>query len=390
MVDLILNRLRARGLDPSRQEGRSAAGRLAGVVGIVCNLLLFSVKLLAGLLSGSVAITADAANNLSDASSSVISLLGFKLSSRPADREHPYGHGRYEYIAGLTVAVIILLVGFELLKTSVQRIISGESASYSLLSLAILAFSVLLKLWMMAFNKKLGRVIGSGTLIATSADSRNDAIATSAVLLAAAVSKLTSLSLDGYMGTLVAAFIIFSGIGLIKETLDPVLGAAPDPETVERIRKKIMSYPGVIGTHDLMIHDYGPGQRFASVHVEMPAEVDVIVSHDVTDDIEKDFLEQDGIHMVVHYDPIRSDDETDRLRSWLAEAVKTVHPSLTIHDLRLVDGAQRQIAVFDVVKPYDCKLSDQELKQRIDQLLQSQYPTCRSLITVDRSYVSGV
>ena len=294
--------------DVKNERVRSAYGKAASLVGIGCNVLLFAGKLVAGLLSSSVAIMADAVNNLSDASSSLISLLGFKLADRPADAEHPYGHGRFEYLSGMTVAVMIVAIGVELLRSSVGKIFAPEPIVFSWVSVGVLAASIVVKCWMAAFNANMGRRIGSTTLEATASDSRNDVITTSAVLLCTMIARLTGLDLDGYVGAAVAVFILVSGVSLIKETLNPLLGNAPSPELVGRIREKLMSYPGVLGVHDLMIHDYGPGRQFASVHVEMSARRDPIESHEVIDGIERDFLKDERLHLVVHYDPVATDD----------------------------------------------------------------------------------
>ncbi len=313
--------------DVKNERVRSAYGKAASLVGIGCNVLLFAGKLVAGLLSSSVAIMADAVNNLSDASSSLISLLGFKLADRPADAEHPYGHGRFEYLSGMTVAVMILAIGVELLRSSVGKIFAPEPIVFSWVSVGVLAASIVVKCWMAAFNANMGRRIGSTTLEATASDSRNDVITTSAVLLCTMIARLTGLDLDGYVGAAVAVFILVSGVSLIKETLNPLLGNAPSPELVGRIREKLMSYPGVLGVHDLMIHDYGPGRQFASVHVEMSARRDPIESHEVIDGIERDFLKDERLHLVVHYDPVATDDpRVPALRDALSDICTKIHP----------------------------------------------------------------
>ena len=366
---------------------RSAYGKAASLVGIGCNVLLFAGKLAAGLLSGSVAIMADAVNNLSDASSSLISLLGFKLAERPADAEHPYGHGRFEYLSGMTVAVMILAIGVELLKSSVGKIFAPEAVVFSWVSVGVLAASMLVKLWMAAFNTNMGRRIGSTALEATAGDSRNDVITTGAVLLWTVVSKLTGLELDGYVGAAVAVFILISGASLVKETLDPLLGKAPSPELVGRIREKLMSYPGVLGVHDLMIHDYGPGRQFASVHVEMSARQDPIASHEVIDGIERDFLKDERLHLVVHYDPVATDDpRVPALRGALTAICKTIHPKMTIHDLRIVQGAKRVNVVFDCIVPYDCRLGETEIRRRMTAELGREYPGYCCIPTLERSF----
>lgn len=368
---------------------RVAYGKLSGKVGIFCNVLLFIGKFIVGTLAGSVSITADAVNNLSDAASSIISLIGFKMAEKPADADHPYGHARYEYLSGLMVAVMILLIGIEILKGSVEKILNPAPMDFSAIAAAVLIGSIAVKLWMSLFNQSLGKKINSSTLAATSADSRNDVLSTTAVLAAAVISYFFNINLDGYMGLAVAGFILFSGIGLVKETLDPLLGQAPDPALVEYIEKKIRSYPGVLGTHDLMVHDYGPGRKFASVHVEMAAEEDVIKSHDVIDNIERDFLENDRLNLIVHYDPIITGDErVNDLRNWLSDEVKTIDENLSIHDLRIVEGETHTNLIFDCVMPHTLQMSETELKNEIRKLVNQKYENYYCAITVDASYAA--
>lgn len=372
-----------------KPEVRAAYGKLSGAVGIFCNLILFGVKFLLGTLSASVAITADAVNNLSDASSGLISLFGFKMASRPADEEHPYGHARYEYLAGLTVSVMILVIGVELLKSSIHKVLHPEPVEFGVVSVLVLVAAILVKLWLAFFNRNLGKKIHSQTLLTTAADSRNDVISTSAVLLAAVLSYMTEIELDGYMGVLVALFILYSGVGLIRETLDPLLGKAPDAGEVEAIQQKIMEYPGVLGTHDLMIHDYGPGRQFASVHVEVAAEEDVIKSHDVIDNIERDLYAEMNLHLVVHMDPIITKDAAvGDLRRWLSSEVKKVNPELTIHDLRFVQGTTHSNLIFDCLVPRGLTKSDTEIKEAIEELVKETYPDYYCVITVDHSYAA--
>ncbi len=355
--------------DVKNERVRSAYGKAASLVGIGCNVLLFAGKLVAGLLSSSVAIMADAVNNLSDASSSLISLLGFKLADRPADAEHPYGHGRFEYLSGMTVAVMILAIGVELLRSSVGKIFAPEPIVFSWVSVGVLAASIVVKCWMAAFNANMGRRIGSTTLEATASDSRNDVITTSAVLLCTMIARLTGLDLDGYVGAAVAVFILVSGVSLIKETLNPLLGNAPSPELVARIREKLMSYPGVLGVHDLMIHDYGPGRQFA------------------IDGIERDFLKDERLHLVVHYDPVATDDpRVPALRDALSDICTKIHPKMTIHDLRVVQGAAHVNVVFDCVVPYDCQMSETEIRRRMNDELEKEYPGYTCIATLERSY----
>ena len=387
MTNLLLKTFIKNHTDIQTQSVRTAYGKLAGIVGIVCNLILFTAKIIIGTLSGSVSITADAFNNLSDASSSIINLLGFKLSEKPADAEHPYGHGRYEYLSALSVAVLIILIGFELLKTSFNKILNPVGVNFSWTLTIVLIFSIITKLWMAVFNNKLGKAIKSNALIATSQDSRNDVIATLAVLLAAIVSEFTKLELDGWIGMGVAIFILISGFGLIKSTIDPMLGSAPDKEFVKTIRDRIMNYEGVLGVHDLIIHDYGPCRQFASVHVEMAAEEDVLASHDVIDNIEFDFLNDMGLNMIVHYDPIVTKNElVSSMRYKIQEIVKSINPSLSIHDLRVVPGVTHTNLVFDCLADFDINMTDYELKCAISQAVKEQHPDYNCVITIDKNY----
>lgn len=369
---------------------RTRYGQVAGMVGIVCNVALCLAKGAIGLIAGSVSIVADALNNLSDAASNVVSLLGFKLASRPADPEHPYGHGRYEYLAGLVVAALVLAIGINLVLSSAEKIMEPEPVEFSAALVAVLALSILVKLWMAAFNGNLGRRIDSDTLKATAVDSRNDVISTGAVLACSVVSELTGLNLDGWAGLAVGAFIIWSGVGLLGETISPLLGQAPSPELVGHIRERIMSYPGVLGTHDLMVHDYGPGRQFASAHVEMAAEADPMESHDLIDNIEQDFKEKDGLIVTLHYDPIVTDDpEVADMRNWINQAVKVIDGRLSIHDLRCVPGPTHTNVIFDCVRPADLGLSESQLKRRITDVVRSKYPRAVCKITVDNDYVSS-
>lgn len=362
---------------------RAAYGKLSGWVGIVCNTLLCGGKFIAGYLSGSVSIIADAANNLSDASSSIISLLGFKLSEKSADDEHPYGHARYEYLSGLIIAFLVLLIGFELLKSGIGKIVSPSPVEFSWVSVGVLTASILVKLWMMVFNQSMGKRINSHALKATAIDSRNDCVSTFAVLTAAVISHLTQFELDGIIAVLVAAFILYSGVSLIREAMSPLLGKAPSPEMTEDIRRKILSYEGVLGTHDLMVHDYGPGRLFASVHVEMAAENDVMESHDVIDNIERDFL-RNGLNLVVHFDPIvTADDDT---RHEIAEIVRSIDPALTIHDLRLVTGPTHTNVIFDCVIPHEFRMTDTEIKTEINRLVRIRHPEFYCVITVENNF----
>lgn len=367
---------------------RSAYGKMAGKVGIVCNMLLCIGKFFAGVISGSVSVTADAVNNLSDASSSVISLIGFKLAEKSADAEHPYGHGRYEYLAGFIVAALIMVIGGQLIRESITKIIAPEKVEFGIIPLVVLILSIIVKLWMMIFNKRIGRKINSETLIAAAADSRNDMISTAAVLLALVVSHFCSVELDGIMGAVVAVFILYSGIGLVKEALDPLLGKAPNAELVEKIRTKILSYDGILGTHDLMIHDYGPGRQFASAHVEVPAEMTLVECHEIIDRIERDFL-HNGMNMLVHPDPIVSGGSAvgqynDELNKITAE----IDERISVHDIRVVRCPDTEKVIFDCVLPAESGFDKDELAEEITRFLRINHPNCRCVITFDSGYAS--
>ena len=332
---------------------RTAYGNLASLVGMACNILLCIGKLLAGTLFGSIAIMADALNNLSDASSNVVSLIGFRLAAKAPDAEHPYGHARYEYLAGLVVSVTILAIGLSLLKESALKVLHPTPVAFSWLSIGVLAASILVKLWLSGFNRTVGKKINSETLMATAADSRNDVLTTGAVLLSTILCSLTGYGIiDGIMGVGVAAFILWSGWGLVMDTLSPLLGESPSPELVEHIERTVMSYPGVLGVHDLMVHDYGPGHQFASLHVEFPAETDPLTAHDVIDNIENDFLKKDRLQVTIHYDPIvTADASVGVLRARLKEHARQLDPRLSIHDLRIVPGDSHTNVLFDLVFP---------------------------------------
>ena len=373
--------------DTENSAVRTSYGRLCGWVGIISNLILFIIKFTAGTISNSISITADAFNNLSDSASSIISFLGFKLASKPADEEHPYGHGRYEYISALIVTAVIIVIGIELLKTSIEKIISSEAAEYSVLSVIILVISVLVKLWMSLFNKHIGRKINSAALLASAKDSANDVITTLAVLLSIAASFIFKINIDGICGLLVALFILWSSTGLIKESLGTLLGNAPDRDFTEHIKKVIMSYPDVIGTHDLIVHDYGPGRRFASVHVEVAAEEDVIKSHDCIDNIERYFLIEEGLNLIIHMDPIVTENEAvSGLRSLIEREVRDIDLSLSIHDLRVVPGTTHTNVIFDCVVPPSSGISYGEIRKRITSALSSEYENHFAVITFESSY----
>ena len=370
---------------------RTAYGNLASVVGMACNLLLCLGKLTVGTLFGSIAILADALNNLSDASSNVVSLIGFRLASKAPDEKHPYGHARYEYLAGLVVSVTILGIGFSLLKESAVKVFHPTEVMFSWLSIGVLAASILVKLWMSGFNRKIGQTIGSETLMATAADSRNDVLTTGAVLVATILCSVTGWArLDGLMGLGVAGFILWSGWGLVMDTLSPLLGESPSPELVEHIERKVMSYPGVLGVHDLMVHDYGPGHQFASLHIEIPAESDPLAAHDVIDNIENDFLKNDNLQVTIHYDPIvTADAEVGVLRSRLNEKARRLDPQLSVHDLRIVPGDTHTNVLFDLAFPAGYAGDKDQMLAEMCKFVTEQNPKYSCIVKVEQSYASA-
>ncbi len=387
MVDFLMRAFIKNYDDTQDPKVRTRYGVVSGMVGIVVNLLLFAGKGIVGLLSASVSIIADAINNLSDAGSSIITLLGFKLASKPADRDHPFGHGRSEYIAGLIIAFLILLLGVELGKSSIDKILHPQAVGATTLTIVILAASILCKIWLCLFNRRLGKRIGSSTILATAQDSLNDVVATSAVLLSTVVSMLTPLDLDGYMGVLVALFILKSGIDAVRDTLNPLLGEAPDSQMVTEISKELLSYEGVIGIHDLVVHNYGPGRIFATVHVEVDSSVDILISHDLVDNIERDFAEKHGIQLVGHLDPVVTDDETvNSLHRLTRECVKQISPSLSIHDFRAVVGDTHTNLIFDIMVPIEFPTSNRDLCRQIEREIKRKDETLFTIITVDRGY----
>ena len=368
---------------------RTAYGNLASLVGMACNILLCIGKLLAGTLFGSIAIMADALNNLSDASSNVVS---FRLAAKAPDAEHPYGHARYEYLAGLVVSVTILAIGLSLLKESALKVLHPTPVAFSWLSIGVLAASILVKLWLSGFNRAVGKKINSETLMATAADSRNDVLTTGAVLLSTILCSLTGYGIiDGIMGVGVAAFILWSGWGLVMDTLSPLLGESPSPELVEHIERTVMSYPGVLGVHDLMVHDYGPGHQFASLHVEFPAETDPLTAHDVIDNIENDFLKKDRLQVTIHYDPIvTADASVGVLRARLKEHARQLDPQLSIHDLRIVPGDSHTNVLFDLVFPAGYTGDIDQMLAKMCQFVKEQDPKYCCVVKVEQSYASAL
>ncbi len=368
---------------------RTAYGVLCGAAGIFLNLVLFSGKLLAGTLSGSIAITADAFNNLSDAGSSVITLLGFKLAARKPDREHPFGFGRVEYLSGLAVSAIILLMGVELLKTSVRKIITPEPTSFSVLGAVILVASILIKLYMAFYNRRVGRLVRSEAMRATSTDSLSDAVSTSVVLAAMILSLLTSFNVDAWSGLAVSLMIICAGFGAARDTINPLLGQPPEPELIERIEKIVLSYPGILGIHDLIVHDYGPGRRYVSLHAEVPSAGDVMEMHDQIDLIERRLRDECDCEPIIHMDPIASDDtQVGAMREQVAALIEARwNGQVRIHDFRMVTGPSHTNLIFDAVVPQGFEMTDAQVKKEIERLAGTLPGHCFAVVKIDKPYV---
>ena len=366
---------------------RQRYGTLSGAVGIFLNLLLSAGKMIAGVLTGSIAITADAFNNLSDAGSSVVTLVGFRMAGKQADDDHPFGHGRIEYLSGLAVSVVILLVGLELAKSSVEKIIHPEPVDFSWLSAGILAAAICVKLWMSYFNRSLSRRIGSAAMAATATDSLSDAVATSAVLLSSLIGKFTGVNIDAWAGILVAAFILRAGWGAAQDTLNPLLGQSPDPELVRDIEKTVLAHPQVLGIHDMIIHDYGPGRSMMSLHAEVPAGSDIMEVHDEIDAIERELKAKYHIEASIHMDPIVTGDATiSKARQMVLDLVRQVDPAMTIHDFRMTSGPRHRNLIFDVVVPYSVKRTDEEVRREIEKKIRSADPNSFAVIQIDRAY----
>ena len=367
---------------------REKYGLLSGVVGIILNLLLSAGKFLAGMATSSISITADALNNLTDAASSVVTLVGFRLAGQKADADHPFGHGRMEYLSGLLVSLIILLVGFELLKSSVEKILHPEEVAFSWVSVAILAASICVKLWMSLFNRGLSRRIGSAAMAATATDSLSDVVATSAVLAGVLVGRFTGLHIDGFVGIVVAVFILRAGWGAAKDTLNPLLGQPPDPDLVTEIRRTVLAHNQVVGIHDLIIHDYGPGRSMMSLHAEVPVDADIMEVHDVIDGIEREIKAKFGIETSIHMDPIVTNDaHVNEVKAQVAELVRGVDAGMTIHDFRMTVGPRHTNLIFDVVVPHGCPLTDDQVRQRISHAVKELENTYYAVIQIDRSFV---
>ena len=369
---------------------REAYGVLGGTVGIVCNLLLAVVKIILGVVSCSVSVVADAMNNFSDTASSVITLIGFKAAGKPADEDHPFGHGRIEYMAAFIVSALILLVGFELFKSSVEKIISPTAVNVNYITLIILLLSSLTKLWMFFFNKKLSKAAASGVLAATAQDSLNDALVTFAILVSVGVMVAFKINIDAYIGLLMSLFILYTGVKSAKETIDPLLGTPPEKELIDELHKTILSFEGFIGIHDLIVHNYGPGRIFASVHIEVPVDIDIVRCHEQVDLCEKVVNEKLGIELVVHMDPIVTNDETvNKTKEQLRVVLKEIDERLSFHDFRMTPkGENRTNLIFDIVVPLSTKLSEEEISEKVTAEMRKIDPTFFFVITFDKDYAT--
>lgn len=389
MTNFLIKHFIPNASDVKNPAVRQRYGVVSGVVGILCNALLCTAKIAAGLLTGAVSIVADGINNLSDGGSCVVSLLGFKMAGKPADDKHPFGHGRIEYVAGLIVSFIIVLMGVELAKTSLDKIFHPEEISFSWITPAVLGISILVKLWMCFFNRKMGDKIDSTVLRATAMDSLSDVAATSAVLAGFVIGYWARVNLDGYLGVLVALFILYTGVSTAKGTLDLLLGEAPDPEFVKQIQQEVLSYPEIIGVHDLIVHNYGPGHSVVSLHAEVPCDVDILKIHDTIDNAERDLKKKFDCEVVIHMDPIITDDkETNEIHQKLSSIVRLLDSRVTIHDFRMVKGPTHTNLIFDIVVPHQFRLTDDQVVESLRQAVKALDARYEIVVNVDKAYTA--
>lgn len=384
----ILSKFFIKNKEMNESKIRSAYGTLCCIVGIFLNVVLFGIKYFAGVISSSIAITADAFNNLADAGSSVITLAGIRLAEKKPDRDHPFGHGRMEYLSGLAVSVIIILVGFELFKSSVDKILNPADADTSAVSIFILIVSIFIKGYMFLYNRKIGRQINSSGMKATALDCIGDAVATLVVLISTVISYFTNLKIDGWCGILVSLFIIYAGIRSVKETVGPLLGMPPEKEFIDEIEKVVLSYEKIVGIHDLIVHDYGPGRVVVSLHAEVDGKENIYTLHDIIDNAEQRLSEELGCMAVIHMDPIETDNAvTSKVREDVAEAVKILGENVTIHDFRMVPGDSHTNLIFDVVVPHEIKMSDSEIKGKVRSIISEKFRYCNAVVNIDRPFV---
>lgn len=387
MTDLLIRIFIKDSESISSPQVRAKYGMLSGFAGITVNIILCIIKFAIGAITGSIAITGDAFNNLSDAASSVVSLFGFKLASKPADKEHPYGHGRLEYLCGMAVGALILFMGFELVKSSISKIITPEKTAFSWVAVIVLAVSILGKIWLAVFNKKIGKTINSETIAAVATDSINDIIATTASIVALVLSNYFTLPFDGIFGVIVSGFVLWAGFGVFKSTVSPLLGQPPTEETVRAIEDKILSYDGILGVHDLIIHDYGLGRCFVSAHAEVSSQTEIMESHDLIDVIEQDITAETGYSITLHMDPLVENDETiNAAKAMVTEIVKSIESTLSIHDFRVVSGPHHTNLIFDLVIPFSVKTDSAVIIGQINSALEKLEKNYYAVITVDRSY----
>lgn len=369
---------------------RKDYGALSGGVGIVCNIILFLIKLITGIIAASISVIADAFNNLSDAASSVITIIGFKLADKPADNDHPYGHGRYEYLSGLLIAFLIIMTAVELLKGSVDKILHPETVEFSLFSVIILIFSICLKMWMALFNKKIGSKLNASAMLATAADSLSDCIATGAVLLSLIIGHIFSINIDGYTGILVALFVFKAGIEAASDTLQPLLGQAPDPEFVKALENDILSEGKIKGIHDMHIHDYGPGRVIVSLHAEIPAEMNVMEAHDIIDNTEEKIKRKYKCEISIHMDPIETENESvNELKDMIDKIINEINPILHFHDFRVTNGPMRTNIIFDLEVPFNFELKDNEIIRKINEKVKEIDENYYIVVQVDKVVINN-
>ncbi len=388
MTNLLIRVFIGKNANPNDTKTRGKYANLAGITGIILNLLLFIGKLTLGIIAGSVAIIADAFNNISDAGSSVVTLIGFRLANKPVDKEHPWGHGRLEYISGFIVDMLIIVVGVELLTSSIEKIITPALPTVGNATLCILGAAIIVKVWLFLFYRKIGKTIRSSSIKAASFDSLTDCVATSLVLISAIVARIWGIPIDGWTGILVAAFILFTGIRAAKETIDLLLGAPPDPAFVDEIYAFVKEYPRIVGIHDVMVHDYGPGRQIVSFHAEVPSDEDINIAHEEVDKLERDMHAKFGSIVTVHLDPIVLNDPlVNELRELAANAAIAVNPSFSIHDFRMTMGENSVNLIFDLLLPSDCSMSAEEAEASVSEKIREQKPNAFCVIRVERSFV---
>ncbi|MDW8802118.1 cation diffusion facilitator family transporter [Clostridium sp. A1-XYC3] len=389
--DLLIKKFVKNYSDVKNKKVRERYGYLGGIIGILANILLFGIKFTVGTLVNSIAVTADAFNNLSDVGSSLVTIFGFKLSNKPADKEHPFGHGRIEYISGLIVAFLVLLIGFEFIKSSFERIKNPTPVEFSVIPFVLLLVSILLKIWLSRFYKNIGNKINSSALKASGVDALSDVVSSGVVVLSLFISRFTSLPIDGYIGMVVSAVILYAGYNLIKDTLDPLLGAAPDKELVEDIQRMILDYDHIDGAHDLLVHNYGPGRIIASIHAEVPSNISVVKIHEIIDRAEKEISAALDIYLVIHMDPVTTDDEEIlAAREELTDALKAIPIVKSFHDFRVVGEGEKKNLIFDVVIDADhtlTKAEELDLQKNINVQLKKFHPEHNAIITVDKDYL---